>query len=311
MIQGGERMELYQLRSFVMVAAENHLTRAAEKLNLSQPSVSAHIKALEQEMELALFNRTPAGMQLTSEGKRLCRQAEKILAEVESMVRMGSSLQGRPAGVIRIGLNRHADFLRITPLYQRLHSQFPGIEVILQQSISGTIIKLIRAGQLDCGFIFGGCDYAAIELLQLACYRLRVVGPAPFREQLESADLTGLADFPWIGIPDDCPYSPIMEKYFYSRGLRLQTGVVADQQSAILSMIESGAGLSFMLEEEAYPAMEEGRVAIWPGGSFPIDLSFACRAGEQPSAVVESVKEVIRSIWLQESDGSPITAVSG
>ena len=72
-------MELYQLKTFVAVAKEGHLTRAAKSLHTSQPAVSAHIKALEAELEIALFDRTPKGMDLTAAGKRLLDQAQTIL----------------------------------------------------------------------------------------------------------------------------------------------------------------------------------------------------------------------------------------
>ena len=61
-------MELYQLRTFAAVAEEAHLTRAAERLHLSQPAVSGHIKALEQELDVRLFERTATGMVLTESG---------------------------------------------------------------------------------------------------------------------------------------------------------------------------------------------------------------------------------------------------
>ena len=61
-------MELYHLRTFVTVAEEGHLTRASERLFTSQPAVSAHIKALEEELGVTLFDRTPRGMQLTPAG---------------------------------------------------------------------------------------------------------------------------------------------------------------------------------------------------------------------------------------------------
>jgi len=64
-------MELYQLRSFVVAAKMGHLTRAAEKLHLSQPAISAQIKALQSEFELALFERNYSGMTLTPAGERL------------------------------------------------------------------------------------------------------------------------------------------------------------------------------------------------------------------------------------------------
>ena len=76
-------MELYQLRSFAAVAEAGHLTRAAEKLHISQPALSAQIKALEDELGVALFDRTSSGMVLTASGQRLLAEAEKVLAAAQ------------------------------------------------------------------------------------------------------------------------------------------------------------------------------------------------------------------------------------
>src|SRR5262252_9431477 len=64
-------MELYQLRSFLAVAEAGNLTRAAEKLHLSQPALSAQIRSLEDELEVTLFERTSGGMTPTAAGRRL------------------------------------------------------------------------------------------------------------------------------------------------------------------------------------------------------------------------------------------------
>ena len=76
-------MELYQLKTFVVVAEEGHLTRASERLHASQPTVSAHIKALEEELETKLFSRTPKGMRLTEAGERLKGKAGAVLQRTE------------------------------------------------------------------------------------------------------------------------------------------------------------------------------------------------------------------------------------
>ncbi|HWF62794.1 MAG TPA: LysR family transcriptional regulator [Nitrospira sp.] len=72
-------MEIYQLRTFVTVARERSITRASELLFLSQPAVSAHIKTLEDELGLVLFDRTPRGMSLTGHGTKLLEKAEQML----------------------------------------------------------------------------------------------------------------------------------------------------------------------------------------------------------------------------------------
>ena len=78
-------MELYQLRSFAAVAELAHLTRAAEKLHISQPAVSAQIKALEDELGVILFERTPQGMLLTAAGRKLLPEAEKVVAAAQAV----------------------------------------------------------------------------------------------------------------------------------------------------------------------------------------------------------------------------------
>ncbi len=292
-------MELYQLRSFVTVAREGHLTRAANRLNVSQPAVSAHIKALEEEVGLPLFLRTPTGMQLTAGGRQLSVRAAEILQKADEFISLGERLSEQPAGVLRIGLNRGAEFLRISQLYQQLRSSYPKLEIILHQSVSGTIIRMIRIKELDCGFILGSYDGDDLRLVELARFKLRVVGPVALREKLSLADHAGLAGFPWIGIPDDAPYHRIMQRYFVDQGMELATEVVADQQSAILSMIESGVGVSFMLDTEAVAAEEQGRLAIWPGGSFPIELFFVYRTRDRQSLKVQVVTKMITRLWSQ------------
>lgn len=300
MITRGHAMELYQLPSFVTVAHKKHLTKAAEALHISQPAVSAHIKALEEEFGQPLFIRTPKGMTLTSGGDLLCQKAKIILAEVEALVALGENLQHQPTGSIRIGLNRYSEFLRIPLLYQQLHNNFPNIEIRLHQAISGTVLKMIRKNELDCGFFLGDCGGVDLQRLMLAQLKLRVVGPIGMKENLAKVSHEELADLPWIGTPEDCPYTQIMEMFFYKQGLNPQTEVVADQQSAITSMIEAGVGLSFMLEEEAVKAEQQEQVAIWNGGSFPIELSFAYRVKDKHSARVQAVTREILTIWNQD-----------
>ena len=88
-------MELYQLRSFAAVAELGHLTRAAEKLHISQPALSAQIKALEDELGVALFERVSSGMVLTSAGRKLLPEAQKVVAAAQVVAQPRPRHQGR------------------------------------------------------------------------------------------------------------------------------------------------------------------------------------------------------------------------
>jgi len=115
-------MELYQLRTFVAVAEEAHLTRAAERLFISQPAVSAHIKALEEELGVALFTRSARGMRLTREGQALRPQAEAALKSVGELLNQARSLRENLSGDLKIALNTDPDLLRVHRLMDALRT---------------------------------------------------------------------------------------------------------------------------------------------------------------------------------------------
>src|SRR5579859_4676017 len=79
-------MEIHQLRTFVAVAREGSITRASELLHLSQPAVSAHIKAMEEALGVTLFERTSRGMDLTTDGQRIRAKAEQTLGAHQELM---------------------------------------------------------------------------------------------------------------------------------------------------------------------------------------------------------------------------------
>ena len=91
-------MELTHLRTFIAVAKEENLTRAARRLFMTPPAVSAHIKALEQELQVTLFERTSRGMQLTEKGKILREKAENTLASAQDLVNYATDLNDHLLG---------------------------------------------------------------------------------------------------------------------------------------------------------------------------------------------------------------------
>lgn len=133
-------MELYQLRSFVTVADEGHLTQAAKRLFISQPAVSAHIKSLEEELGITLFTKTSQGMQLTKEGQVLKNQAEKSLHTVNELFQQAKLLQDELTGAVKIGLHIAPDFLRIGDFFSVMTENYPKLE-----------FHLLQISSKDCG----------------------------------------------------------------------------------------------------------------------------------------------------------------
>ncbi len=145
-------MEIYQLRTFVTVARERSITRASELLFLSQPAVSAHIKAMEDELGLALFERTSRGMSPTDHGTKLLPKAEQILALHQELVDEARRIKGGVSGKIRVGSNRTTSALVMGKLLTRLAETAPDLEVALKYGNSAEILRSLRNSALDAGF---------------------------------------------------------------------------------------------------------------------------------------------------------------
>jgi len=173
-------MELRHLRYFVAVAREGHITRAAEKLRMQQPPLSQQIRALEREIDAALFVRHPRGVTLTDAGRSFLVDAEAILAQVEqAKMRAGRTARGE-TGRIAVGFTTSAPF---HPLVARAIREFrakrPDVSFVLEESSSGELVSALRDERLDIAFIRSGLvDPAGIDVHALLHEDTAVAFPA-------------------------------------------------------------------------------------------------------------------------------------
>jgi len=196
-----------------------------------------------------------------------------------------------------IGLNTNPDFLRIEHIIAALRRKDKNQGLRFNQSISGNILKLIASGELHGGFVFGKWDDERFEVQHLATHYLRIVGPMQMAEKIVDGEYKDLAELPWIGNPEECPYCQVMEDIFYDRGLWPKSVVTVNDESGIVSMLKAGVGLNFMLEEEARKYAEEGFLVVWEKERFAQDLSFVTLKNEQIDARVQLIHDVIDEIW--------------
>jgi len=142
-------MELYQLVSFVAVAEEGNMTRAAARLNLSQPAISVQLKSLEEELQLSLFQRTPKGMKLTKKGQQLKIKADIVLSGGKDFNTEAEELRGGAYDEIVLGVNTDPLLLRLEKLYTRLKDQYPHILLTVQESMSWDVVEKLNTEKID------------------------------------------------------------------------------------------------------------------------------------------------------------------
>ncbi len=289
-------MELYQLRTFAAVAEEKHLTRAAQRLNTSQPSVSAHIKALEQELGIALFQRSKKGMTLTGQGEVMLAKAITVLDSSADLLNQAEKIKGQPVGGIKIGINIRPDVLRITGLFDQVRTLYPQLTLQLIQSSSTRVEKHLKTGELDCGYILGPAATPGIKTRFLRSVDFLVSGPASWKQQLENATPQEIAALPWVVNTKGCRLGKLIEENFGQKGQNLMRTVEADDETMI-QLIQAGAGLGVMDRDEAEAAEKAGRTAIWRGKPLALDLFFTYLETRSDDPKIEAMLRVHDAVW--------------
>jgi DNA-binding transcriptional LysR family regulator len=147
-------LDLRDLRYFVAVAEEGHVTRAAERLGIEQPPLSMRIKALETQLDVQLFRRKPRGMELTEAGEALFVEATAVLDRLEQAVRKTQSIARGEQGRLRIGIAPTAPFHPFVPrCVRRFRTAFPGVSLVVSEALSDEVRQQLLEQQLDVAFV--------------------------------------------------------------------------------------------------------------------------------------------------------------
>ena len=147
-------LDLRQLRYFVAVAEEGHITRAAQRLGMQQPPLSQQIKALEGQLGVQLFRRKARGVELTESGQVLLAEAHFILARLEQAERATLSTARGEQGKLRVGVAPTAPFHPFVPGVIRAFRQaFPSVEITLDECLSRQAVQGLKEARLDVAFV--------------------------------------------------------------------------------------------------------------------------------------------------------------
>lgn len=290
-------MELYQLKTFSAVAGEGHLTRAAEKLHASQPSVSAHIKALEGELGGRLFNRSRKGMLLTPEGRALLTKVEEILCSVSELTHEARRLQRELTGEVKVGLNVDPMMLKTSGFFSSMTTRHPGLSLSLVNSLSSRILEDIRKEELDGGYILGENPFTGIETLTLERIPLTVVAPAAWQDRVSGKDWKALAGMPWILQEKGSSLRSFADDLIARHCLKPVKTVVAGNAATRASLLAAQAGLAMMRLCPAAEAEKRGEVTILPLPTISADLAFAYLAKRKEDPVIHAMLDVLRQQW--------------
>lgn len=292
-------MELYHLKTFLTVAETGNLTKAAQQLFISQPAISAQIKAIEEEIGVALFSRNAKGMLLTKEGRLLKDEASKVLESFDGFIQKTREVKNQITGEARIAINSDPEFLRLHNLFKSMKSSCPELEFNVTKSTSGEILDDIKAGKIDGGFTYGPNPHPEVMTFKLQTTKVVIVGPFSLADEIKKADWAELACMPWIFQSIYCPFNTILKEIFEKHGLKPLKVAISDDEDTMLTLSSAGFGLTLMEETRAKKSAENGEIAVWDREAFGIPLSFAYHKSKQNDPLVQAIKGNLKKIWEQ------------
>src|SRR6266852_1022260 len=242
------------LRYFATVAAEGNLTRAAERLFVSQPALTKQVKQLESQLGVRLFTRSRAGMTLTAAGQALAGRTPYVLAGWEQALRETRAAASRAAQVLRVGFMSSAANEATQQIVAAFGRRRPGWRVDLQQAAWSDPTAGLTSGDVDTALLrlpFPGQDDVRIEVLltEPRLVALPAAHPLAARDQICFSDLW---DEPFAAPPAETGW---WRDYWLATGERqghlVRIGYVTDQPDAWLTAIANGYGIALTPESAA------------------------------------------------------------
>lgn len=202
-------MDLRQLRYFLAVAEERSVTRAATRLHLTQPPLSAQLARLEHELGVALFVRHRRGVDLTAAGRRLVEHARRVLADVDAAAESVRRTGQGDSGTLTLAFVPSTAWSVLPPLLRRFRAASPNVQLRFREDGTDAVAEHVRARRADLGLVHlppGGAASGVGPDLDVAVVRREPLVAVLPRDQApgDHVDLAALAGEPFL-----CPGRPV------------------------------------------------------------------------------------------------------
>jgi DNA-binding transcriptional LysR family regulator len=242
------------LRYFAAVAAEGNLTRAAERLFVSQPALTKQIRQLESQLGVRLFTRSRAGMTLTPAGQALAGRTPAVLAGWEQALRETRAAASGAARVLRVGFMSSAANEATQQIIAAFARRRPGWRVDMRQAAWSDPTAGLASGDVDAALLrlpFPGQDDVRVEVLltEPRWVALPATHPLAARDQVSFRQLW---NEPFVAAPEQ---TGLWRDYHLATAEReghpARIGAVTDQPDAYLTAIANGYGVALVPESAA------------------------------------------------------------
>lgn len=251
-------MTLKQIEAFYWAATLGTFAIAAERLHVTQSSLSKRIAELEIDLNQVLFDRSTRRARLTAAGEALLVKASAML-DLENQIRADSgSDPTEPRGVCRIGVTELTAMTWFPQLAASVAGDFPSVSLEPQVGLSRPLVLGVQRGELDLAVVTGPHDGRGLQYKKIAELEF-VWTSSPVRIASPSTLTSG--DFelhPVIGNPQDSGLSASFEAWMRTHGMPVDRTIQCNSRSAIIALTVAGVGISVQPKRYVQPLIDRG-----------------------------------------------------
>ena len=236
-------MELRQLEYLVAVAEDASFTRAAARLHVAQPGISAQIRKLERELGQELLDRSGRTVRLTAAGDAVLPYARSALAAVAGARLAVDELTGLVRGRVALGMVGSISSFDLPDLLAAFHREHPTVDITLWEAGSDRLVEALRAGTVDAAFVsLGDAEPpAGIATLVVADEPLMVAGGGE-----DAVPLAALRDRALICLPRGTGLRALLDDACAAAGFRPRIAFEAGDPHVVARMAARGLGLAVL-----------------------------------------------------------------
>lgn len=265
------------LHYFLAVAEELNFSRAAERLNMSQPPLSMHIKELEQLLETPLFRRSTRSVELTRAGQALHGEVQRIQQTTMQSLRFVHQMGRGLAGHIKIGIVGTAVWGRLLPALQKHTTAFPDISWSIEEMTAAEQIEALTSHRIDIGVWRQTDDYAlAPALCRRLLERERLMVALPDGHHLLAGEgdieLQALRDEAFIGLSqNEHSLGRQITNLLQDNGIEPRLNHIVSEPQTALALVAEGYGITLLPENYSsisWPLVQFRFLAKWPNSSL-------------------------------------------
>lgn len=288
-----KRLAIYHLETLLWIARLGTFRAAAERLNTTQPAISARVREIEEQLGVALFRREGRLMVLTARGRDLVREIEPLWAGFERALHKAGDFAGA-AGVVRLGAGEIAAAGCLPGFVSAIERELPGVTLEVELDLTARMVQQLAAGRSDLVLLAGPVASPGVRTAPIGTVELVLAASASTAAELRGAELQGpeqqgdAAPIPIWSLPPTSPLHGVTQACLATATFAARAVATCDNVRTLIDIVLAGRGAAVMPETMVRDDLARGAlVEIGPRPARRLEFQAAIRETERDPLVLE------------------------